>query len=102
MGGTEDVEYGLKLLEWGKSRFPENWLFNFYLSAYALKYKVYNKALQEALECRRKAPWREKAYSLLASVYSVVGQEDFAQKYRNEYKKINEQKKFLYNSCKTL
>lgn len=102
MGGTEDVEYGLKLLEWGKSRFPENWHFNFYLSAYALKYKVYNKALQEALECRRKAPWREKAYSLLASVYSVVGQEDFAQKYRNEYKKINEQKKFLYNSCKTL
>lgn len=102
MGETDEIEYGIKLLEWGKSHYQSNWHFNFYLSAYALKYNDKKKALQEALECQRKAPWREKAYSLLASAYAANGQESLAQKYRNEYNRINEKKKELYNSCKTL
>ncbi len=102
MGGTEDIEYGLQLLEWGKSLYPKNWHFNFYLSAYALKYKENEKALQEALECQRKAPWREKVYSLLASAYSANGRDVLAQKHRNEQHKISEQKKNLYISCKGL
>ena len=102
MGGTEDIEYGIQLLEWGKNKYPKNWHFNFYLSSYALKYKDYKKALDEALECQKKAPWREKSYSLLASAYSANGQEELAQSCRNEYKRISEEKISLYNSCKTL
>ena len=102
MGETDDIEYGIKLLEWGKALYPNYWHFDFYLSAYALKYKDNKKALQEALDCQRKAPWREKAYSLLASAYSANGQECLAQKYRNEYNRINAKKKELYNSCKAL
>lgn len=102
MGDTDEIEYGIQLLEWGKTHYPNYWHFDFYLSAYALKYKDNKKALQEALECQRKAPWREKAYSLLASAYAANGQESLAQKYRNEYNRINEKKKELYNSCKTL
>ena len=95
MGETDDIEYG-------KALYPNYWHFDFYLSAYALKYKDNKKALQEALDCQRKAPWREKAYSLLASAYSANGQECLAQKYRNEYNRINAKKKELYNSCKAL
>lgn len=102
MGEIDEIEYGIKLLEWGKSHYPSNWHFNFYLSAYALKYNDKKKALQEALECQRKAPWREKVYSLLASAYTANGQESLAQRYRNEYNRINERKKELYNSCKSL
>ena len=102
MGEIDEIEYGIKLLEWGKSHYPSNWHFNFYLSAYALKYNDKKKALQEALECQRKAPWREKVYSLLASAYTANGQESLAQRYRNEYNRINKRKKELYNSCKSL
>lgn len=100
--GEEEIKYGLDLLEWGKNHYPENWKFNFYLAAFALKYKDYKKALQEAIDCNKKAPWRETTYNLLAKAYSANGQEDLAEKNKIEYNRIKEQKQKLYASCKSL
>lgn len=100
MNEPEDIDYGLKLLEWGKRQYPDNWKFNFYLAAFALKYKKPEKALQEALECQHKAPWRESAYNMLAQAYSANNNEPMAAKMRMEYERINKQKKELYDSCK--
>lgn len=102
MNEQQEIEYGMQLLEWGKKLYPQNWKFNFYLSAYALNYKRPQKALQEALECQRKAPWREKVYSLLTRAYSANGQEVQSSKMRLEYERIKSQKEKLYASCRTL
>lgn len=100
MNVPEEIDYGLKLLEWGKKQYPENWKFNFYLAAFALKYKKPEKALQEAQECQRKAPWRETSYNMLAQAYSANNNEPMATKMRLEYERIKKQKKALYDSCK--
>ena len=84
MNEPDEIDYGLKLLEWGKKQYPDNWKFNFYLSAFALKYKKPEKALQEAMECQRKAPWRETAYNMLAQAYSANNNEPMAAKMRSE------------------
>lgn len=102
MNEPDEIDYGLKLLEWGKKQYPDNWKFNFYLSAFALKYKKPEKALQEAMECQRKAPWRETAYNMLAQAYSANNNESMAAKMRSEYERIKKQKKGLYDSCKGL
>lgn len=100
MNEPKEIEYGLKLLEWGKKQYPNNWKFNFYLAAFALKYNKPEKGLQEALECQRKAPWRETAYNMLAQAYTANYNEPMAAKMRSEYERINKQKKELYDSCK--
>ena len=100
MNEPEEIDYGLKLLEWGKKQYPENWKFNFYLAAFALKYKKPEKALLEAQECQRKAPWRETTYNMLAQAYSANKNEAMAAKMRSEYERIKKQKKELYDSCR--
>ncbi len=55
MNEPEEIDYGLELLEWGKKIYPDNWKFNYYLAAFALKYGQPEKGLQEALECQRNA-----------------------------------------------
>lgn len=100
MNELEEIDYGLKLLEWGKKLYPENWKFNFYLAAFALKYKKPEKALLEAQECQCKAPWREMTYNMLAQAYSANKNEPMAAKMRSEYERIKKQKKELYDSCK--
>ena len=102
MNEPEEIDYGLKLLEWGKKQYPENWKFNFYIAAFALKYKKIDIALLEAQECIRKAPWRETAYNMLAQVYSANKNEFMASKMRSEYERIKKQKKELYDSCKCI
>lgn len=100
MNEKDEIDYGLKLLEWGKNQYPNNWKFNFYLAAFALKNKQPEKALQEALECQRKAPWRETAYNMLANAYSANNNEEQAAKMREEYERIKKQKTILYSACK--
>lgn len=100
MNEAEEIDYGLKLLEWGKVQYPDNWKFNFYLAAFALKYKQPKKALQEALECQRKAPWRETAYNMLANAYSANSNDVLAAKMHSECERIKKQKAMLYSSCK--
>ena len=100
MNEPEEIDYGLKLLEWGKKQYPENWKFNFYLAALALKYKKPEKALQEALECQRKAPWREAAYNMLSQAYSANNDKPMAVKMRSEFERIKKLKKELYETCK--
>ena len=102
MGGADEVKYGLQLLEWGKQQYPDNWKFNFYLSAFALKYKDSNKALSEAIECQKKAPWRETVYNILANAYSATGDNNMASKMKSEYERLRAEKKSIYNSCKSL
>lgn len=100
MNDTEDIDYGLTLLEWGKKQYPDSWKFNYYLAAFALKYKKPVKALQEAQECQRKAPWRENIYSMLAQAYSANQNEPMAVEMRLEYERIKKLKKELYDSCR--
>lgn len=99
MNDSEEIEYGLKLLETGKDIYPEEWKFNFYLSAFALKYEKNQIGLQEALECQRKAPWREMTYSILAQAYSVNKNETKAIEMRAEYERIKKEKERLYATC---
>ena len=102
MGEETEINYGLQLLEWGKSQYPDNWKFNFYLSAYALKYKNPRKSLQEAIECQHKAPWRESVYKILANAYSANGNAVMANKMREEYERLKSEKKTIYATCKNL
>ena len=95
-------QYGLQLLEWGKREYPDNWKFNFYLAAFALNHKKLDKALEEAIEGKRKAPWREKMYELLANIYSAKGDNYSAQKMKEEHMRIKNEKDKLYDSCKEL
>lgn len=67
------IDYGIKLLYWGKNHYPDYWKFNFYLAAFALKYGHHQEALEEAIECKKKAPWRESVYNILAKAYSTNG-----------------------------
>ena len=93
MNVPEEIDYGLKLLEWGEKQYPENWKFNFYLAAFALKYKKPETALLEAQECQRKAPWRETTYDMLAQAYSANKNEPMAANMRLEYERIKKLKK---------
>lgn len=102
MGGSDKIQHGLQLLEWGKKLYPNNWKFSFYLASFALKYKNLDRALTEALECKKTAPWRESVYNLLAKIYSAKGDNYSANKMREEFIRITKKKKELYESCKSL
>ncbi len=102
MNEPEEIDFGLKLLEWGKNKFPKNWKFNFYLAAFALKYKLTEKALQEAKECVLKAPWRETAYSMLAEAYAANNDKSSSDYMLKEYQRIKSEKVALYDGCKNL
>lgn len=102
MGEDDHIDYGLRLLDWGKANYPDNWKFNFYLAAFALKYNEPQKALLEARECVKKAPWRETGYNMLANAYSATEQYELAAKAKRDYERIKAEKERLYNSCKNL
>lgn len=99
MNEPEEIDYGLELLEWGKKIYPDNWKFNYYLAAFALKYGQPEKGLQEALECQRKAPWRETAYDMLAQAYSANNDKLMAAKMKMQYDRIKIQKQVMYEHC---
>lgn len=96
MGGNENINYAMALLESGLQNYPDNWKFNWWLAVYLQKYNQLDGALQEALNARQKAPWREKTYGLLSSIYKAKDDLVNAEKYRRESEKIKEIKKSLY------
>jgi serine/threonine protein kinase len=97
MGGDENINYAMALLEEGLQSYPDNWEFNFWIATYLKHYNQIDNALIESLEAKRKAPWREKNCELLYSIYKTKGDMANSEKYKKEYEKIEAYKEQLYN-----
>lgn len=96
MGGAKNLNNSTSILEQGLELYPEYWKLNFTLSAIYLRTNYLDEALEEALEAKNKAPWRESIYSLLSSIYAAKGDIDGAKKYEEEGEKLKFQKQQLY------
>ncbi len=93
MGEPNNLEYANRLLKWGREQYPDYWQFDFYLSSS----NSYN--LDYAIECNKKAPWREATYTILEKAYLELDDNTLAQKMAEQYKKCLNEKERLYQSC---
>ncbi len=96
MGDADNLNYAVSLLQQGLELYPEYWKFNFTISAIYHQHKYFDEALQEAIEAKNKAPWRESIYFLLSSIYKEKGEITNANKYEQEGTKIRNEKQKLY------
>lgn len=100
MQDDEDTQYGFDLLNQGKSLYPSDWRFSFYISSMSRKYNDITTALTDAKLSNQLAPWREKTCILLADALKASGSTTESEKMRHEYEKIKALKAKLYYSCK--
>jgi len=96
MGDAENLNYSTSLLKQGLKLYPDYWKFNFTLSAVYQRHKFLDEALQEAIEAKRKAPWRESIYFLLSAIYKDKGDMTNAIKYEQEGTRLKTNKQKLY------
>lgn len=99
---SKNINYGIELLKYGDKYYRNIWQFNFYLAAFYLQYNKPKEALEEALKCKEKAPWRETVYNILSKAYAANGEELKAIEASKEHDRIKAIKKSLYDSCKEL
>ncbi len=95
-GGSKNINYALALLESGLQRYPNNWKFNWWIAVYLQHYNQLDGALEEALNAKQKAPWREKTYDLISSIYKAKGDIINFEKYKKEADSISKIKKKIY------
>lgn len=96
MGDEENITYAIELLRQGINLYPDYWKFDFTLSAIYQLHKHFDEALELAMESKRKAPWRESNYFLIASIYKDKGDSVNANKYEQEGIKLQQEKLKLY------
>ncbi len=96
MGEPKNLEYANRLLKWGREQYPNYWQFDFYLSS------INSDDLDYAIDCNKKAPWRETTYTLLEKAYLALGDNISAKKMAEQYQKCLNEKERLYQSCANL
>lgn len=96
MGDEENVNYAVSVLQQGIELYPAHWVFNFTLSVLFQRHGLFDEAIEEAFEAKRKAPWREKNDFLLSSIYNEIGDITNSNKFKQEEMKIKTEKQKLY------
>ena len=92
----EYIDYAFKLLEDGIKLYPDYWQFHSELATLFTQQSKFDKALKEAFEAKRKAPWRETIYNLISSIYNFMGDITNAENYKQESEALKERKQELY------
>lgn len=96
MGDADNLNLAISILNQGLEIYPNYWKFNFTISAIYFQNNYLDEALQEAVEAKSKAPWRESIYFLLSSIYKEKGDTANANKYEQEGTKLKTDKQKLY------
>lgn len=96
MGDEDNVNHAISLLHQGLFYFPDYWKYNYQIATIYWQHNYLDDALEQALEAMKKAPWREKVYFLLSSIYKDKGDLINSNKYEHEGEKIKAIKKQLY------
>ncbi len=96
IGDAKNLNLAISILKQGLKLYPYYWKYNFTISTIYLQHKYLDEALQEALEAKKKAPWRESIYFLLSAIFKGKGDIANAIKYEQEAVKIKNNKQKIY------
>jgi len=96
MGDDENLNHSIDLLNQGLQLYPDYWKFNFTKAAIYQRHKYLDEAMEEALQAKKKAPWRESTYFLISAIYKDKGDVVNANKYEQEGIKLKTEKQRLY------
>lgn len=84
----------------GNKEYPQDYRYDFYCAAYLSRYGHPREALDYIYHAIELAPWREKNYSVAASIYRKLGDETAADAMQQKYEEIKQQKEELYEKAK--
>lgn len=98
LDGSDNVNYALNLLNQGIKLYPNYWPYYFYLANYLQQYNQLDDALEVVLYGIKLAPCREKIHSIAWSIYNKLGDTVTADKYKQEYIRLKEEKERIYEN----
>jgi serine/threonine protein kinase len=96
MGDEENINYSLQILDKAILAYPNYWNSNLTRAKIFFEINQLEKALEEALIAKRKAPWKENIYSFLASICEKLDKDEEANAYEEKANQIRQKKMSLY------
>lgn len=98
IGDAENINHSIDLLNQGIQLYPDYWKFNYAKSTIYQRHKFFDEALEEALQAKNKAPWRESIYFLISAIYKDKTDNVNANKYEQLGTRITSEKLKMYSS----
>jgi serine/threonine protein kinase/Tfp pilus assembly protein PilF len=98
MGDENNINYSLQILDKAILAYPNYWDSNLTRAKIYFKINQLEKASEEALIAKRKAPWRENIYSFLVSICEKLDKDKEANAYKEKAYQIREKKMSLYTN----